>query len=330
MVALVAVLVGVGAWFMRVESIPDELPPVVGDPLALEIPPVADEPALRLRELAGKTAFFVVVGPQPGITKEGEKLNRALNRWQLPPDTVGFIIGDAEGFAMFRDKVAKTMGEFASELRYPLHVDFEGEFLRTFSLSKGHHGFVVLGPDGAVLERRSGGAEGDDLERIRVMLGGEEPPVGSAMPRFSIGGLSDADCGGGTPCVVAFLGHAVARSDVPGIEDGFEGDDEVATQHMRDPAIRNVATALRAKLERAKGVLVGSTRDIEFPTWLRVDDSPEGRAAFGVAADESAVVVIDDEGRVAVVERGLVPLYRWGRVADLLHVEIDPSQSVER
>lgn len=326
---LVVVVLGVGAWLLRVEDIPDELPPVQGDPLAIELAPVADEGWLRLRELGGTTSFFVIMGPQSGDSKEGQPLNRALNRWVYPPTTRGYWIGDAEGFAMFRSKVSEAMTQFAGELRFPLHVDFEGTFIKTFGLSKGHHGFVVLGPDGTVLERRSGGAEGADLERIREMLGAREPdPVGTP-PAFSIGGLADSDCGRGTACVVAFLGHAVARNQVPGIEDGFEGEDEQASANMRDPAIRNVSSAMRAKLEHARGVLVGATVDLEFPTWLRVDASPEGRKAFGVAEDESAEFVIDAQGRLAVAERGLVPLYRWGRIADLLGVEID-NKKIER
>ena len=80
LVAVVLLLVGGGAWLFRVEDIPDVLPPVQGDPAAITIPPLHSEPPLQLGSLAGKTAFFVVVGAQTGESDEGEALNRALNR----------------------------------------------------------------------------------------------------------------------------------------------------------------------------------------------------------------------------------------------------------
>ncbi|HWB76588.1 MAG TPA: hypothetical protein VG755_16595, partial [Nannocystaceae bacterium] len=237
-VGALAILLGVGAWLLRVEDIPDELPPIQGDPAAIAIPPAGGEPPLELAKLGGKTAFFVVVGPQTGESKEGEALNRALNRWEFPKETVGYIIGDAEGFGMFQDRIAKIMKHFASEMRYPLYVDFEGSFTNTFALPKGHHGFVVMGPDGTVLDRRSGGAEGEDLTAIRELLGAREPEVGPPAPEFAVGDLDRASCSSGTPCALVFLGHDVAREDVPGVPDGFDGEDEERFAKMRDPSIR--------------------------------------------------------------------------------------------
>jgi hypothetical protein len=322
-VASLAVLLGIGAWLLRVEDIPDELPPIQGDPLALAIPSTGNDPPLRVAELAGKTAFFVVVGPQTGESKEGQQLNRALNRWILPKQTVGYIVGDAEGFGMFQQKIAEIMKHFATEMRYPLYVDFEGSFVKTFALPKGHHGFVVLGPDGSVLERRSGGAEGEDLERIRVMLGAVEPDLGPPAPEFAVGDLDRAGCGSGTPCALVFLAKDVECNEVPGIPDGFDGDDEEKFAKMRDPSIRLVSTAAKAKLEHAKGIVIGALRDVELHGWQQVDAAPAVRTAFGIDDDEAAIVVIDEGGRVAVCERGLVPIYKWGRVADLLGVELD-------
>ncbi|HWB80555.1 MAG TPA: hypothetical protein VG755_36575, partial [Nannocystaceae bacterium] len=84
-----------------------------------------------------------------------------------------------------------------------------------------------------------------------------------------------------------------------------------------------VSSASKAKLERAKGVIIGRVSGVELETWQRVDEAPELRKTFGIAADEAAIVVIDDQGRVAVNERGLVPIYKWGRVADILGVELN-------
>ena len=43
---------------------------------------------------------------------------------------------------------------FEKESRFPIYVDFEGAMMKTFKLVKGHHGFVVLGPEGEVLQRQ--------------------------------------------------------------------------------------------------------------------------------------------------------------------------------
>lgn len=324
-----AALVGIGAWLMRVEDIPDELPPIQGDPLAVAIPPLGAQPPLELGKLTGKTAFFVVVGPQTGDSDEGEKLNRALNRWSFPKETVGYIVGDAEGFGMFQQKISETMQHFGAEMRYPLYVDFEGAFMRTFGLAKGHHGFVVLGPDGSVLERRSGGAEGEELARIQDLLGGAEPAPGAPAPEFAVADLDRATCSDGTPCALIFLARAVAAADVPGVKNGFDGDDKEKIAKLRDPSIRFVSTASKAKLEGARGVVIGQVHDIELPGWQQVEHAPEARAAFEVAADEAAIVVIDGEGRVAVDERGVVPIYKWGRVADVLGVELNDRRPLK-
>lgn len=319
-------LVGVGAWFFRVDEIPAQLEPVVGDPTAVVIPAAGDEPPLRIADLAGKTAFFIVFSPQMSDKKEGQALNRALNRWIFPPTTVGHIVGDAEGLGVFKGKVVEMLGRMKGELRFPINVDYEGVFTTTFALPKGHHGFVVVGPDGAVLERKSGGAEGAELDRIREMLGATEPPPGPAMPEFSIGDLDAKSCGHGTPCAIIFLGKPVARTDVPGIDDGFDGDDEEAANRLQDASIRMVSTAFKAKLTKAKGAIVGHVSGMEFPTWSVVEESAEGRAAFGVGADEAVFVLIDAEGRMPMVVRGVLPLYQWGRVADTLGVEIDDDE----
>jgi len=322
LVAVVLLLVGGGAWLLRVEDIPDVLPPVQGDPTALTIPPLTGEPPLALGELAGKTAFFVVVGAQTGDSKEGQALNRALNRWSYPSTTVGYIVGDAEGFSVFRDRIVKVMEHFGAEMRFPLYVDFAGDFVRTFALPKGHHGFVVLGPDGSVLLRKSGGIEADGLAEVQAMLGATEAEPGPAAPALVVGPLDTASCTGGRACAIVFLGRDVARTDVPGIDDGFDGEDDEKMAQMQDAAVRLVSTMTKMELTSAQGVVVGRVADLELPTWSRVDEAPEARAAFDLAPTDSALVVIAD-GRVEMRKVGLVRVYEWGRVADLLGVEID-------
>ncbi|HET6584197.1 MAG TPA: hypothetical protein VFG69_12130 [Nannocystaceae bacterium] len=322
LVAVVLLLAGGGAWLLRVEDIPDELPPVQGDPAACTIPPLFDEPPLQLGALAGKTAFFVVVGAQTGDSDEGEALDRALNRWVYPDTTVGYIIGDAEGFSVFRDRIAKIMQHFGAEMRYPLYVDFEGSFMRTFQLPKGHHGFVVLGSDGSVLMSKSGGIEEEELAEVRELLGAREPDPGPPAPAVVVGSLDTTSCTEGRSCVLVFLGRAVARKDIPYIDDGFDGDDDENAAQIRDPAVRLVSTMMKMKLKETTGVAVGRITDVDLPTWERVDEAPDARTAFGLGPTDSAIIVITD-GRVEVREVGLVRLHRWGRIADLCGVDIN-------
>lgn len=319
---MLALLAAGVAWLLRVEDIPDELPAVQGDPLALTIPPVGAQPPLELARLAGKTAFFVVISPQN--FREGRELNHALHRWTFPPHTVGYVVGDVEGMGAFGSQIAEAMERLGDEMRYPVYADFEGVFARTFGLAKGHHGFVVLGPDGTVLERRSGSAEADELERIRVLLGAEEPAPGPAAPQFSVLDLDRDSCSQGTPCALVFLAREVARTDVPKIPGGYDGDDEGRRERMHDPSIRLVATVMAAKLDRARGVLVGRVKDLELPRgWQQVDDDAALRSSFGVGAQDAAIVVIDEAGRIAIDERGLVPLYKRDRVADVIGVDFE-------
>ncbi len=321
LVAIVLLLAGGGAWLFRVEDIPDELPPVQGDPASIHIPALADGPPLTVASLAGKTSFFVVVGAQSGDSKEGEALNRALNRWVYPDTTVGYIVGDAEGFEVFRDRVVKIMEYFGAEMRYPVYIDFQGAFLNTFQLPKGHHGFVVLGPDGSVLMRKSGGIEKDDLAEVQAMLGAAEPDESKPVPAISIGALELASCTDGHACAIVFLGRDIARKDVPGIDDGFEGEDDELHRQMQDPAVRFVSTIAKMEMKDATGVVVGRVSGVELPTWTLVDEAPDARAAFGLAPGDSAIVIIVD-GRVQLHRTGIVRMYEWGRISDLLTVEI--------
>jgi predicted transcriptional regulator len=321
--ALAVVLGGLALWrLFRVEDIPEQLEEVEADPAQIVIEGMGDQAPLRLRELQGRHAFFVLVGPHSAKSREGETINRALNRWTYPETTVGFIIGDAEGFGVFREKITGMMEHFAEELRFPLYADFEGVFMQTFKLPKGHHALVVLGPEGEVLLRRSGGVEGDDdIEQVRTMLGASEPPPGPEAPTFSVGPLDQAHCAERI-CAIAFLGEAVARTDIPGIDGGFSGDDDEGFAKMRNPSIRIMRTLLPTRLEKAEGVVVGRTSDLELETWSTVDEAADARAAFDLAPDEAALVVIE-HGRISFFDRGLIALYRWSTAADLLGIDIN-------
>ena len=320
---LAAAIGGVLWWFFRPEEIPEELE-AHEDPAVLTIPGIGDQPTLDAAIMKDKTTFFVFVGVQSWTGDEGRSLNRALNRWMLPADVHGFIVFDAEGLGFLAEKSEEYMQRFGNETRYPMYGDFAGTFRQVFKMPRGHHGFVVVGPDGAVKLRKSGGTrEEAELEEIRALLRAKEPPPGPPVPEFALGPVSKASCAV-KPCAVVFASEPVARKDVPGIDDGFEGEDEQEWAQMQRPAVRNVGSALKLKLDGAgQGVVVGSVENLELPPgWTVVDDDPEVRAAFGVEPGSDVFLVLHD-GTVAFRGEGVIPFYEMGRVSDLVGVEFD-------
>ncbi len=311
-------------WVGRTETIPETLEPVASDPAAIEIPGLEGQAPLRVAALRGKTVVFIVTGTWSAKNPEGEATNRALSRWVLPEDTLGVVIADAGGLGAFSGEIASTMANYAPEIRLPLYVDFDGTFVETFGLPKGHHGIVVLGPDGEVVARHSGGLQGDALESLRVQLGAQEPPPGPPMPTLSVGELDTATCMR-TVCAFVFAGpQRVRRADIPGMRPGgFEGDDDARLEKMLEPAVRAVTMARKMKLSAAKGALVGDIDpEIDSTGWERAgwDAGAPARAALGLGPDEVAIVVFD-HGREVLRVEGLVRLFQWGRIADLLGVE---------
>lgn len=325
---------GVQVWrATRVESIPaalDPLPPVPADRAstgtAYVVPGTGDAPDLRLSDHAGKTVFLVVEGMASMRSGEGRTLGRALNRWVLPDTTVGFMVGDAEGLGVFRTKAAEFVGAMGAEFRFPLYVDFEGVTTDRFKLPKGHSGLVILDPDGQVALRHSGAFEPADLHRVAELLGAEEPKPGEPAPAFTIGPLTRERCGGYT-CVLAFLGRDVRREEVPGVEGGYAKKGDEARAHLSRPEIR-LASAV-AKLELAgdrstRGVLVGRVDGVPLDGWESVTADPDLGTPFGIGPDETAVIVIDPQGRLVYDARGVIRMYQWDRIAELLGV--DPGQ----
>lgn len=310
-------------WFLRAEDIPEELE-AHEDPAVLTIPGIGDQPTLDAALMNGKTTFFVFVGIQSWTGDEGRSLNRALNRWTLPEEVQGFIVFDAEGLGFLAEKSEEYMKRFGNETRYPMYGDFAGAFRQVFKMPRGHHGFVVVGPDGAVKLRKSGGAEDEAaLTEIRELLGAQEPPPGPAVPEFSLGPATKAACAE-KPCAIVFASQSVARADIPGIDDGFEGEDEEEWAQMQRPAIRNVNSALKLKLEGAgQGVVVGSLENLELPPgWTVVEDDAEARAALGVEPGADVFLVLRDD-TIAFRGEGVIPFFEMGRVSDLVGVEFD-------
>lgn len=320
-------VVGLGAagawWVTRTEPIPDELEALETEPTSVVIPGMADQPDLDLAALRGKTAAFVVIGTWSAKSPEGEATNRAMSRWTYPPQTEVYVVADAAGLAVFSDRIEATLGSYASEVRFPLYVDYQGTFINTFKLPKGHHGLVVLDPNGSVVTRHSGGLEGAALVDLRDRLGAHEPELGPQIPSFELAGF-DVDVCSTTACGFVYTGSSsISRSDIPRIGEGqFEGDEDALLAQMRIPAVRNVTLARKMKLPAPRGVLLGDIADdIDTPGWVRLtlEESAHVRRALGLG-DVPAIVAYD-RGREAIRAEGLAPLFVWGRLADLLEVE---------
>jgi hypothetical protein len=179
---LLLVLAGVVAWKLRsrAEAIPEQLPAIdaaEADPNAMVIPGgTSGLPDLKLADLRGKTAYLVVEDRESIQSRESTTIQRALNRWIFPPDVVGYQIGDVDGFGLLAGKIEEFVALMRSEMRVPLYMDYQGAFMKTFKLPRGHVGIVVFGPDGAVLVRRSGKADDKFLEEHRTTHRASAPP----------------------------------------------------------------------------------------------------------------------------------------------------------
>ncbi len=349
---LLLVAVAVGAWMFRsrAESIPDELAPInteEADPLKVIVPGTGGLPDLKLAELRGKTVYLLVGDRESMQAKESKRFDRALNRWIIPEDIVGFGIADTEGFKILASKIEEILGAMRPEIRLPLYIDYEGAVTRAFKLPKGHAGLIVLGPDGQILLRHSGpppkGAEGDQLiERLRTLLRAEEPTLAPA-PAFKLGTVDNAACKDKT-CMFVFLTRPVKKSELPGVKGGFDGETDAMWKQLQDPDVRLAGLVVdsdgklvAAAEKAAKGgalaegedppvpvevVLVGAVEDVELKRWTVLPSAPEARAALQVPEGQAGVVVIDREGRLAVRETGVVRMYKFTRISELLGVDL--------
>lgn len=315
---LLVVLVVGGAWgwqVLRVEEIPDELPPMERSPSEVVVSSAGHGDDLRFADLRGHTSVVVFEGVQSMRSEQGKEVNRALNRWVLPEGVEVYIVWDGEGMQIFEEKASKFVGFFAEELRFPIYVDWDGEILDVFKLVKGHHGLVVLDPEGQVKMRHSGGLVGEPLEELRTMLGAEEPPPPEPAPPFSVAGITNDDCRD-KPCLFIFMAEPVDRGDIPWIEDGFEGTRTECFERMRRPEIRLAASALRVPITKSHGVLLGEVSNLDLKGWTVAPDDSAAREAFGLEPDQSALIVVDTEGRLAFRETGFIPMYRWTLAVD--------------
>lgn len=329
LVLIVLSLIGAVAWMFRsrAEAIPDELPAIdlaTADPQKLVIPGGGGLPDLKLADLKGKRAYLIVEDRESMSAREGSAMNRAMARWTYPDDVVGYSIGDTEGFGLLRGKIEEIVTPMRPELRLPLYLDFEGAVTRTFKLPKGHTGIVVLGTDGAVAFRHSGAMTPEQLEELRALLGATVPPLAPA-PAFKVGDLDNAACKG-KACAFVFLAGPVARKDIPGGKEGFDGDMEASFKQFSQPDIRLASIVVDAdpKLDPDKvgARVVGKLDGVDLTRWTAVPEAGEARVAFGLQPDDSALVVVDKDGNIAMKDIGRVPMYKFGILSELIGVEL--------
>lgn len=333
--ALALVVLSVGgyfAWKLRpqVDEIPQELETVAEevDHLAIKFRAQGPLPELTLRDLAGTTAYFVIQGKESMQASEGKHLSRALNRWVYPEKVQGYWIGDADGMGLFAKKIEDSfVKHMRDESQWPIYLDFDGAMIETFKLPKGHTGFLVLGPDGEILLRHSGNADEAKIEEIRQALGAEEPPPAPPAPEFAAGDFDLESCNE-KGCILVFLDGKLSRSQVPGIEGGYEGEDEDRWELGRQPNIRNVGMVIGGWDLEANGVkagIVGECEGLENEGAEILGPSPELREAFGVGADEACMVVVKG-GQLSFLERGKIEFWKFGQVGDVLGIEAkDPD-----
>jgi hypothetical protein len=320
--ALIALaLVGAGFLYWKLRAQVEPIPAVlaaVDDRKAGEIslPGIGEQPALVLAEQRGHVTYLVLEGKDSMASGEGRELTRALDRWKHAPDVRGFFVGETEGLGFLRWKIDDFVAAIQRESRLPVYMDYEGKVLRGFQLAKGHTGLVVLGKDGEVLLRKSGPPTAEELEQLRVLLGAEEPPPPPPAPAFSLGPLSNESCRG-QGCALVFLSRPLTLKEIPGLEGGKPRDDSAA---WGDADARLVGMLADQPLTegKARGLFVGALTDVPLAAGWSLLDDPAARQAFGLAANETAVVVVDRQGRLALRETGVIPFWKLAPLDELL------------
>lgn len=331
-IALGVLVVGLSAaaWSMwpTVDEIPEVLDEIDPEVSIADLKLDAQGPleAVRIGDLKGKTVYLLIEGKESMMGGEGRLLRRALHRWQLPEDVIGFSIGDAPaGAAVMSGKIEREfVGPMRDELKLPIYVDYGGNFTEALSLPKGHLGFVILDANGEIVFRHAGDPSEQQLAEIARLLRAEEPQPGPPAPSFEVGPLSNEACAGKS-CVLVFLDAKVVRSEIPGLEEGgFEGEMKEAFEQIKKPSVRlaRILAADWAAEDRSKiaGVVVGEGEGWSVDGWEFVAEAAAAREAFGIG-DAAAMVILDDQGRLAFVEQGLIPFWKLSRAADILGIE---------
>jgi predicted transcriptional regulator len=332
---VLALGLGTGGYFWwksktKVEAIPTQLPALADEAriAAIRVPGSDGLPDLVPGELRGKTVYFVLESKESMEAREGRPLSLALDRWHYPDSTRGYAIGEVEGLGLLKWKIDQLVTHMRAESRLPLYMDYQGAILRGFGLPKGHTGLIVLGPDGKLLLRHSGTLSDAEVEHLRQLLGASEPPAPAPAPEFALGPLSNRACAH-KACALVFLARPVAVHDIPFIKGGFTGSPDEAGKRFEDPSLRLMTVLVDQDLAAvgSLGVFVGRVADDVhvLPGWTVVPDDARARAVFGIGKDEAAIVVVDDAGRLALVERGRVPMWKLAPLRVLLKLPPESS-----
>jgi hypothetical protein len=115
-----------------------------------------------------------------------------------------------------------------------------------------------------------------------------------------------------------FLSRPISAKDVPGIEGGKAKDDTAA---WSDADARLVALLSDRELpgDKSMGAFVGTLEGIKLASgWSIAADDAQLRAAFEIAPAETAIVVVDREGRLAMRERGRIAFWQLSSLNELL------------
>ncbi len=318
----------------KVEVIPETLPDIDPEVSLAELELEAQGPLERVRlgDLHGKKVYLVIEGRESFGGGEGKRMRRALNRWILPDDVIGFSVGDAPpGAQIMASKIEREfVGPMRDEMKLPIYIDYGGRFTDAFELPSGHFGFVLLDEQGEVLMRLAGDATEEQVAEIAELMGAQEPPAGPPAPEFQIGELSKTSCAG-KHCVLVFLDAKVARNEIPGLEEGgFEGEMAEAFEQIRKPSVR-LARVLAAdwsaqRPETVAGAIVGEGEGWDVPGWAFVPEAADAREAFGIG-EQAAMVIVDPQGRVAFTATGRIPFWQLSLAADVLGIEAKPYGS---
>jgi len=339
--AVLVILLGVGAtgWAMwpEVDDIPEVLEAIDEEVSIADLVLVGQGPvdSVRLGDLEGQRVFIMIEGRESLRGGEGKALRRALHRWEMPADTVGFSIGDAPGgAAVMKGKIEREfVGPMRDEMKWPIYVDYGGKITTAFSLPRGHLGLVILDAQGEVVMRHAGDASEAEIREIQAALGASEPASGPEAPEFSIAGVYNGSCRA-RACVLVFLDEKVGRAEIPGLDEGgFEGEMSEAFEQIRQPSVR-LARVMLADWEPDQrgaiaGVVVGEAEGWEVEGWPFVDPADpdagvaEAREAFGIG-DQAALVIVDSDNKVAFSATGRIPFWQLSVAADILGITPKP------
>ncbi|MGB1699024.1 MAG: TlpA family protein disulfide reductase [Nannocystaceae bacterium] len=275
-----------------------------------------DLPTVTLASLRGAPAMFLVEGRESMEKQQSKSLKNALDRWEYPGDLKAFVVADGRPYRLIpglKNMASQFLDAMRPELRLPMYADFQGEVLDPLGVESGAFELVVLDAEGMVAHRHRGDASPEDIEKIREVLGAREPAAPPTAKPFRLGEIDNAACTA-HGCVFVFLGEAVQRNEIPGIEPGgFEGDREDAFAQLKKAPVRvlaQVATRWDYEKTPVRGAIVGDGPSDLLPSWQHLPAASEAREAFGLSADSTALVTVDTQGRVAFLAEGSFPFWK--------------------